>query len=155
MRRKDIKDFQVGWGNLLKYFKSNQKQAAEKCEVRKCLFRPRKIFINFLQLCYEMSWRRKISNCRWENFMFSWETAIFHAEKCDKVHYNIENFHICYPEKLHFNSSIEWRYFSLYFPPIPEGVKFIDLIEKELGDKTEFNFFRIKLDDNAKKVEIY
>jgi len=59
------------------------------------------------------------------------------------------------PEKLHFNSSIEWRYFSLYFPPISEGAKLIDLIETEPGDKTDFNFFRIKLNDNAKKIEIY
>jgi len=59
------------------------------------------------------------------------------------------------PEKLHFNSSIEWRYFSLYFPKLPEGVEEIDLIEKELGDHTEFNFFNIKLNDSERKSLIY
>ena len=75
------------------------------------------------------------------------------------------------PEKLHFNSSIEWRYFSLHFPPIledandkkslmfdtaePRTIESIDLIENEKGDETDFNFYGIKLDDNNKRSSIY
>jgi hypothetical protein len=75
------------------------------------------------------------------------------------------------PEKLHFNSSIEWRYFSLHFPSIledannkksllfdtaePRTIESIDLIENERGDETDFNFYGIKLDDNNKRSTIY
>jgi hypothetical protein len=59
------------------------------------------------------------------------------------------------PEKLHFNSTIEWRYFSLYFPRLPDGTKSFDLIEKEFGDETEFNFFNIRLDEEEQKSMIY
>ncbi len=59
------------------------------------------------------------------------------------------------PEKLHFNSSIEWRYFSLLFPPLPPAVESFDLIEKEGGDSTEFNFFAINLKEDTKKSLIY
>ncbi len=69
------------------------------------------------------------------------------------------------PEKLHFNSSIEWRYFSLHFPPLPEylnlnsiapeSIKVIDLIEIENGTENEFNFYGIRLDDDTTKYRIY
>jgi hypothetical protein len=75
------------------------------------------------------------------------------------------------PEKLHFNSSIEWRYFSLYFPSILEAptnknptskdvvssksIDSFDLIENEKGDETDFNFFKIRLDEEEKKSMIY
>lgn len=59
------------------------------------------------------------------------------------------------PEKLHFNSSIEWRYFSLYFSPLPEYITEIDLIENELGDDTDFNFYNIILKDELRKSFIY
>jgi hypothetical protein len=59
------------------------------------------------------------------------------------------------PEKLHFNSTIEWRYFSLIFPPISADTKFIDLIEKENGTKNDFNFYGIRLDNENKKSLIY
>ena len=59
------------------------------------------------------------------------------------------------PEKLHFNSTIEWRYFSLYFPPIQEGVEAIDLVEQENGNENDFNFLGIKLNDDKKKSLIY
>lgn len=58
------------------------------------------------------------------------------------------------PEKLHFNSSIEWRYFSLHFPPLPV-VDTFDLIENEKGDETDFNFYGIRLNDETKKSKIY
>lgn len=75
------------------------------------------------------------------------------------------------PEKLHFNSSIEWRYFSLHFPSILEdannkksfmfdtaeanAIEAIDLIENEKGDDTDFNFYGIRLDQERKKSLIY
>jgi hypothetical protein len=55
------------------------------------------------------------------------------------------------PEKLHFNSTIEWRYFSLHFPPISMKITNIDLIEKENGTANDFNFYGIRLDDESKK----
>lgn len=54
------------------------------------------------------------------------------------------------PELLHFQSTIEYRYFSLHFPPIPKTVKSIELIEKEHGNSTDFNFFGIILADPHK-----
>lgn len=74
------------------------------------------------------------------------------------------------PEKLHFNSSIEWRYFSLYFPsllhqgdskkaqlydPAVTGIESIDLIENEKGSDTDFNFYGIRLNEENKKSVIY
>lgn len=59
------------------------------------------------------------------------------------------------PEKHHFNSTIEWRYFSLFFPKLPEGTLCFDLIEKEFGDHNHFNFFSIRLDEEGKKTYIY
>ena len=58
------------------------------------------------------------------------------------------------PEPLHFKSTIDSLYFSLYFPSIPEGVEEIDLIENEKGDDTDFNFFRIKLNEKEKIIKI-
>jgi hypothetical protein len=73
------------------------------------------------------------------------------------------------PEKLHFNSSMEWRYFSLHFPSIledsnnkkifeinhtePITMESIDLIEND--GNTAFNFYDIKLDNESKKSLIY
>lgn len=75
------------------------------------------------------------------------------------------------PEKLHFNSSIEWRYFSLYFPSLldapkskksslqditpSKSINSFDLIENEKGDETDFNFYTIRLDEEKKKFNIY
>ena len=59
------------------------------------------------------------------------------------------------PEKYHFHSKIEWRYFSLHFPPLPEGVELIDLIEQENGNSNDFNFYGIKLDDKSRREMIY
>ncbi len=75
------------------------------------------------------------------------------------------------PEKLHFNSSIEWRYFSLHFPSILEvhdskkillndtiahnRINAIDLIENEMGNNNDFNFYKIRLDEEDKKSIIY
>jgi hypothetical protein len=59
------------------------------------------------------------------------------------------------PEVLQMHSTIGWRYFSLAFPPISEDVELIDLIEEEFGDKNDFNFFRIKLNEKEKINKIY
>ncbi len=74
------------------------------------------------------------------------------------------------PEKLHFNSTIEWRYFSLYFPSIleepdnkkslmsigePKRIETIDLIEQEDGTENDFNFYGIRLNDETNKTWIY
>ena len=75
------------------------------------------------------------------------------------------------PEKLHFNSSIEWRYFSLHFPSILEDsnnnkalmfdttelrtIDSIDLIENEKGNASDFNFYGIKLNEEKKKSLIF
>jgi len=59
------------------------------------------------------------------------------------------------PEKHHFNSKLEWRYFSLYFPKLPDSTLTFDLIEKEFGNKDDFNFFDIRLDEEDRKSRIY
>ncbi len=58
------------------------------------------------------------------------------------------------PEQLEFKSTIDWLYFSLIFPPLPAGVEEMDLIENERGDATDFNFFRIKLNEKEKITKI-
>lgn len=50
------------------------------------------------------------------------------------------------PEQLHFASTKEWRYFSLYFPPVPKEKCTIDLIEIENATENNFNFYGIRLD---------
>ncbi len=59
------------------------------------------------------------------------------------------------PEKLHFNSTMEWRYFSLIFPALPDGTEYFDLIEKEHGDATDFNLYQIDISEKAKKLDLY
>ena len=49
------------------------------------------------------------------------------------------------PNHHHFKTTHEWLYFSLYFEPIPDNTRLIDLIETEQGDETDFNFFNIEL----------
>jgi hypothetical protein len=60
------------------------------------------------------------------------------------------------PELLHFNSKLEWRYFSLYFPPLPENIEEIDIIEKETIniDPTQFNFYKVRLDELQKQFRL-
>ncbi len=49
------------------------------------------------------------------------------------------------PQKHHFKHHLETLSFQLIFPPIPKHWKKIDLIEKEPGDDTFFNFYGIDL----------
>jgi hypothetical protein len=44
-----------------------------------------------------------------------------------------------------FQTTKDWLYFSLYFPPIPFKTCKIELIEKEKTDGTDFNFYDIEL----------
>lgn len=50
------------------------------------------------------------------------------------------------PQKHHFQSRKDWLFFSLYFEPIPFKDSVIDMIEKENGDHTDFNYYGIKID---------
>lgn len=57
------------------------------------------------------------------------------------------------PYKHNFKTTKDWLYFSLYFPPLPIKSGFIDLIEAEPGEKTDFNFWNIEL-DKTKGMEV-
>ena len=57
------------------------------------------------------------------------------------------------PEKKHFNSHLDYLYYSLYFEPIPADTKTIDIIENEEDDNRFFNFYKVRL-DSAEKVQM-
>lgn len=50
------------------------------------------------------------------------------------------------PDHYHFQSTRDWQYFSLYFPPIPQESTSIDLIEEDEPNDNDFNYYDIKLD---------
>ena len=52
------------------------------------------------------------------------------------------------PEHHYFESKKEWRYFSLYFPAIPQTDCTINIIEIENGSKNDFNYYDIGLKMN-------
>ena len=49
------------------------------------------------------------------------------------------------PKKHYFASKDDHLYFTLMFPAISRDTKFIDIIEKENGDSTNFNFYGVAL----------
>jgi len=49
------------------------------------------------------------------------------------------------PDKHHFKSIVDNLSFSLFFPPLPDGVSSFDLIEDVKGTPTSFNYHDIKL----------
>lgn len=49
------------------------------------------------------------------------------------------------PAKLNFESTKDWRYFSLFFPPIPLKDCSLNIIEKENGNKNDFNYYDVSL----------
>ncbi len=49
------------------------------------------------------------------------------------------------PAKHNFESTKDWRYFSLFFPPIPQKDCIINIIEKENGNKNDFNYYDVSL----------
>ena len=57
------------------------------------------------------------------------------------------------PSHHHFNTSKDWLFFSLYFPPVPIKNGNIDIIEAEPGDDTDFNYFNIIL-DTRRSIEL-
>ena len=49
------------------------------------------------------------------------------------------------PDVHHFETTKDWLYFSLYFPPLSIENGIIDLIENEKNTKGDFNFWDIVL----------
>lgn len=49
------------------------------------------------------------------------------------------------PEHHYFESSKEWRYFSLYFPAIPQTDCTVNIIEIENGSRNDFNYYGVAL----------
>ena len=49
------------------------------------------------------------------------------------------------PEHHYFESSKEWRYFSLYFPAIPQTDCILNIIEIKNGSRNDFNYYGVKL----------
>ena len=49
------------------------------------------------------------------------------------------------PEYHYFESKKEWRYFSLYFPAIPQTDCTINIIEIENGSRNNFNYYDVEL----------
>ncbi len=56
------------------------------------------------------------------------------------------------PERHHFKNADESLVFQLIFPAIPKSWERIDLIEKEPGDSSYFNFYGIKLNPFRDKI---
>jgi hypothetical protein len=50
------------------------------------------------------------------------------------------------PQKHHFNTTKDWLYFSLYFPPLPLRSCTLDLIEADPGNSKDFNYHNIRID---------
>jgi hypothetical protein len=49
------------------------------------------------------------------------------------------------PVHHYFESKKDWRYFSLFFPPIPQKDCTINIVEAEYGTKNDFNYYNIRL----------
>jgi hypothetical protein len=54
------------------------------------------------------------------------------------------------PQQFEFESTEDWRVFSLLFEPIPIKDCIIDIIEEEEPNSDDFNFYNIKLEDVIK-----
>ena len=54
------------------------------------------------------------------------------------------------PEQFEFESTEDWRVFSLYFEPIPLNDCQIDIIEEETPTQNDFNYYNIMLRINHK-----
>jgi hypothetical protein len=57
------------------------------------------------------------------------------------------------PERHDFESTEDWRVFSLYFEPIPIVNCSINIVEEENPNDDDFNYYDIKL-ENVKDVEM-
>lgn len=49
------------------------------------------------------------------------------------------------PVQHYFESQKDWRYYSLFFPPIPQQKCSLNIIEDENGTPNDFNYYGIKL----------
>lgn len=49
------------------------------------------------------------------------------------------------PNKHNFQSNRDWQYYSLYFEPMPQIDRMINLIEVEKGTRNDFNYYNIAL----------
>jgi hypothetical protein len=49
------------------------------------------------------------------------------------------------PAKRNFESKKDWQYYSLYFPPMKQKDKTINIIEKVKGKYNDFNYYNIPL----------
>ncbi len=49
------------------------------------------------------------------------------------------------PEHHYFESKKDWRYYSLYFPAIPQIDCTINIIELENGSRNDFNYYGLEL----------
>ena len=54
------------------------------------------------------------------------------------------------PEQFEFESTEDWRVFSLYFEPIPLADCQFDIIEEENPTQNDFNFYNIMITINNK-----
>ena len=50
-----------------------------------------------------------------------------------------------FPEHHYFESTKEWRYFSLYFPAIPQTDCTLNIIEIKNGSRNDFNYYGVEL----------
>jgi len=58
------------------------------------------------------------------------------------------------PKQFEFESTEDWRVFSLLFEPIPIKDCIIDIIEKEEPNYDDFNFYNVKL-ENVSEMELF
>ena len=65
---------------------------------------------------------------------------------------NAENIPLA-PMHHYFETKKDWRYFSLFFPPIPQKDCIINVIEIEDGTANDFNYYNIEL-KIAEAIEI-
>ena len=49
------------------------------------------------------------------------------------------------PSKHHFKTNKDVLYYTLYFPPLPDNVTEIDIIEKDISGGTYFNFYGVSM----------
>jgi hypothetical protein len=57
---------------------------------------------------------------------------------------NAENIPLA-PMHHYFETKKDWRYFSLFFPPIPQKDCAINIVEIENGTPNDFNYYNIEL----------
>ena len=56
------------------------------------------------------------------------------------------------PKKHFFKTTKDCLYYTLYFPPLPNNTKAIDIIEMETNDSNYFNFYGVSVERIKKEV---